>query len=1771
MSTVITSLSVKVDANVGAALGNLRKVGDELNKLTSTNTDINLNLGVQFKPGTAEKLKRSVQTICSTLSQNAFIQVDFRLKPGALADLRAAVRSATGGTVNVNVGSNRGGGSGGAGGGTPTPPAGGNRGGGSNPADVGISREAINAAAAISREIDKAVTSVNTLATQWNPAIAQLREYERLLKEINARERLDNKAIASLSSAWSPAISAAKQYEMEVQKAIERQKELARQQAQAGKTTNIGGQILNQQQAQNAGAQWAKEIEEALKKSGQATDRWGNDLVDVLREVQNQTQQTNTWFDKARRTILAFATGYLVIQGATMAMRELKEATIGYNQTIDSARIGFESLVGSLKGADSLIAQMQTLAETTPFEFKDLLPLSQQLLMAGRNAKTLVGDMRAVGDHVARIGEGKEFIDRIVYALNQISTAGKVAGTEIRQLTEARVPAVKILAESWGVTTEKMQEFVKEGVIPADKAVDALIKGMGRDAFGYMSKQAKTFGGALSNLRDTFQRVMGQASRSHFDKMTVALNALVKTIQTPEFRKWATQTMGYVFGTIEKFVALMTWAAKQINDKSVYIAIALAAMTSAKIIAGINALSIAIQVATSRFILAGATVGVVAAAWAAAIIALIAVYRNFGIVRDIMENVALVAITMVKTVAHAITWLIGQISTPMQILAEKLAQIPDTLFDKMGEAGKRAREIRDSIVGFVKIFDMRGLEQDSDKYWDGIIADFQRGKAKFDQAIQGSLWDIVGYKPKITGDPYGDPADQPVAPQIPDYSGQFRPGKDDDKAEKARLKRLKDMLGDSADAWKKYAQAVEQAAKKMISDLSDMQKSIGEIFKDIQTDLISKGVIDDPLGGAIRALGDMLKFGDRIRRIAREATDEIRRANAEERQYRSQLEREQGKDGVVPARGGATITVQSKNPTGTAKRGYLDTAPSGAPLTQPWERGDGPPGVGAVAPMPVSRLKAPPTRFRGQNITEANPFAEELKNASNALTDLRAVQKGWGEAVRDIEGSASRFQMQTFLTTKQGADFLAQTAAALESKGGAEKLKKIGQELGIAFNFGNLTGLDKAAAFLRQVTNAMDVKANRAVLPALLKDFNTEYEKFVREQRIERDVSQAGNAFIAANGANGIRLEQYTRLLRQQKQVDALQFETGDRALIPLETRRAELMGRFNLENAAKQAELYASAFFEASKAIEDAGKELAGLNDETVQQIAHRRIYTAENAYLLSDLTKQKRLAAEIALELGKLDREHTLKLREMADEMQLVTRESGLIAQGLTDSRITEQLQFHTDLTAKQNQLVRAGVNPLKAFGMAAEEAHGAKRIRMMRDANQLYREQNQLLRDSAAEITQQTKLQGIILSTETGSYARERASAIENKLKELTDKHQGKPFAGTAIATEFVEFVQVLDSQTLTRALDAYKQQIDEGADATKLFADMSGMAAIALKLQKDVTVTLDEAKKAELLTTAASILGLQRYGSERDALFSQQFGLMQELETRRLSMTRNLTGLQEQELQWKYADLEADTRLIGMNQELRDAYDAQRPAVLKLRDAVRALHTQMDSLKVAEWRAGFNERFEELTSGLGDLAGLRTELLRDQVSDADIEIILNKERWLSLAENISQNVGDTFSSLFDGIMNHSDNLFDELLANVKKTMQQIAMEILMSQVYQWIGGVVGGVFSGVAGRSGSAVGGEGGAPVDFGSGDMPVDVSARSSRKNLYMAPRDAGLVNSLAGGGSGGGGVVVNQYIVDKVVSNTPEEFAKKLPGQQASRAQMNRQVVRSMANAGSAG
>ncbi|HEX2927557.1 MAG TPA: tape measure protein [Ruminiclostridium sp.] len=169
---------------------------------------------------------------------------------------------------------------------------------------------------------------------------------------------------------------------------------------------------------------------------------------------------------------------------------------------MEQTEMAYETMLKSQKAGKQMMSDLKNFAVATPFEFSDLSQTTQYALAMGFKQKDLLGLLKDAGDASSGIGKGEEGVENIIRALGQMQQKGKVSAEEINQLAENGIGAWGYIAKAIGKTTAETMKLSEKGLIPADKAILAIRKGMRQDYSGMMAKQSKTLLGVISNIKD---------------------------------------------------------------------------------------------------------------------------------------------------------------------------------------------------------------------------------------------------------------------------------------------------------------------------------------------------------------------------------------------------------------------------------------------------------------------------------------------------------------------------------------------------------------------------------------------------------------------------------------------------------------------------------------------------------------------------------------------------------------------------------------------------------------------------------------------------------------------------------------------------------------------------------------------------------------------------------------------------------------------------------------------------------------------------------------------------------------------------------------------------------------------------------------------------------------------------------------------------------------------------------------------------------------------
>ena len=248
--------------------------------------------------------------------------------------------------------------------------------------------------------------------------------------------------------------------------------------------------------------------------------RFRADVTDYTKNV-GQAERATDKFTSGVDSGVSRAGG--MFQGLIGTVSRVGVAVVGLAQTAgmmgirtamanEQAAIGFKVMLGSAEKAKVFMDELIAFSAKTPFELPQLRTAASALLSTGVAAEKVIPIMEALGDATAAKGYGADAIQRAVYALQQMSTAGRATGQDMMQLTQAGVPIWEALAASMGKSIPEIKQLGEQGKLSADQVMQAIQSYSGegmQKVKGMMIEQSGTLTGLLSTLKDTVGQSLG--------------------------------------------------------------------------------------------------------------------------------------------------------------------------------------------------------------------------------------------------------------------------------------------------------------------------------------------------------------------------------------------------------------------------------------------------------------------------------------------------------------------------------------------------------------------------------------------------------------------------------------------------------------------------------------------------------------------------------------------------------------------------------------------------------------------------------------------------------------------------------------------------------------------------------------------------------------------------------------------------------------------------------------------------------------------------------------------------------------------------------------------------------------------------------------------------------------------------------------------------------------------------------------------------------------
>lgn len=164
-------------------------------------------------------------------------------------------------------------------------------------------------------------------------------------------------------------------------------------------------------------------------------------------------------------------------------------------------KISFDTLLGETE-SPKFLNSLVDFGMDTPFEYDSLVGISKTLLAYSYKQEEILPLLTKVGDAGSALDWGIDDMKYVSTALGRMKTTGKATMEYLNPLLERGIDVWSYLAEASGKTKKEVQEMVSKGLLPGEKAAEAIADYMGYNFAGNMEKQSETFAGLISTLED---------------------------------------------------------------------------------------------------------------------------------------------------------------------------------------------------------------------------------------------------------------------------------------------------------------------------------------------------------------------------------------------------------------------------------------------------------------------------------------------------------------------------------------------------------------------------------------------------------------------------------------------------------------------------------------------------------------------------------------------------------------------------------------------------------------------------------------------------------------------------------------------------------------------------------------------------------------------------------------------------------------------------------------------------------------------------------------------------------------------------------------------------------------------------------------------------------------------------------------------------------------------------------------------------------------------
>ena len=204
--------------------------------------------------------------------------------------------------------------------------------------------------------------------------------------------------------------------------------------------------------------------------------------------------------------------------------------------------------------AEELLSWTEQLAIKSPFDQAGVADAFRTAMAYGFTSEEAQRLTQATLDFATASGSGTGAMNSIALALGQMASRGKVSMQEIMQLTNAGVPAMQILQDSFGMAGGELEKAFQRGEITAEQAIEAITSSLEGDFAGAAERASGGVTGMLNAFGDIKEMGLREFFGGAFEALEPLGEELLEWLQGPGLEKigeWGEKLGEFVAQAVE--------------------------------------------------------------------------------------------------------------------------------------------------------------------------------------------------------------------------------------------------------------------------------------------------------------------------------------------------------------------------------------------------------------------------------------------------------------------------------------------------------------------------------------------------------------------------------------------------------------------------------------------------------------------------------------------------------------------------------------------------------------------------------------------------------------------------------------------------------------------------------------------------------------------------------------------------------------------------------------------------------------------------------------------------------------------------------------------------------------------------------------------------------------------------------------------------------------------------------------------------------------------